>query len=63
MNTKNPRNMQELADLYGVHSATMIRWLRPIRDELLKMNPQPIKRLRFLKANQIKRIFEFLGEA
>jgi transposase len=60
---QQPRNIQELAILYGVHPATMIRWLKPIRDELLKMNPQPVKRLRFLKANQLKRIFEFLGEA
>ena len=58
-----PKNIQELALLYGMHPATMIRWLRPIRDELLKMNPQPIKRLHFLKSNQLKRIFEFLGEA
>ena len=61
MNT-TPRNIQELADLYNVHVVTMIKWLKPIRDELLKMNGIKIKRLRTLKSNQLKRIFEFLGE-
>lgn len=62
MNTQ-PRNIQELADLYGVHVTTMVKWLKPIHEELLKMNGIKIKRLRTLKSNQLRRIFEFLGEA
>lgn len=53
--------LQELADEYNVSSRTMYTWLKPIREELMKMNPLRKKRLRILLPKQVKFVREFLG--
>jgi transposase len=53
--------LQELAEQYQVTIRTMQNWIKPIRAELLSMNPGENKRLRILLPRQVKRIEEFLG--
>ncbi|MBT3423208.1 MAG: hypothetical protein HN691_13935 [Bacteroidetes bacterium] len=47
--------MTQIANEYGVHLNTIIRWVEPIREEL-KMNGR-----RLLLPWQTKLIYEFLG--
>jgi len=61
MKKKKTYTLQELADEYGVSTKTMYNWLRPIREELLKMRHLEQKRLRIFIPKQVKRIKEFLG--
>lgn len=53
--------ISELAELYNVSTRTIANWLKPIRNELLEMNPGNNKRMRILLPKQVKRIEEFLG--
>jgi len=61
--TKKKRlyTLQELADFYNVEQRTIYNWLKPIRKELIKMNPQNPERLRCLNPKQVKFIKKFLG--
>ncbi|MBT5420687.1 MAG: hypothetical protein HOK80_07330 [Candidatus Cloacimonetes bacterium] len=49
------KTMTQIANEYGVHLNTIIRWVEPIREEL-KMNGR-----RLLLPWQTKLIYEFLG--
>ena len=55
--------IKEIANDYKVDRKTIYNWLKPIRQELLDMYPMPKKNLSLLFPKQIKRIYEFLGEA
>jgi hypothetical protein len=57
---KKTYTLQEMADLYEVSIRTFYSWLKPIRNQLMEMNPG-IKRLRILLPKQVKLIQEFLG--
>ncbi len=52
----------ELAREYKVTRRTMYNWILPIRQELLKMHPLPIKNLNILLPKQVKLVHKFLGE-
>jgi transposase len=53
--------LAELAEYYDVSTRTMQNWLKPIRSDLLAMNPGNSKRLRILIPKQVRLIQEFLG--
>jgi transposase len=57
---KKTYTLQEMADYYKVGIRTMYNWLKPIRKQLMEMNPGK-HRLRILLPKQINYIKEFLG--
>ena len=58
---KKTYTLQELADFYEVDRKTLYRWLLPIREQLMAMNPINKNRLRILMPKQVKLIKKFLG--
>jgi transposase len=58
---KKTFTLQELANQYEVSLKTIYVWLKPIRKQLLEMNPGCKQRLRILLPKQVKLIQEFLG--
>lgn len=58
---KKTFTFQEMAAQYNVSLKTFYVWLKPIRKQLLEMNPGSKQRLRILLPKQIKLIQEFLG--
>ena len=58
----NTTTLVEMAREYNVTRRTMYNWILPIRQELLKMHPLPIKNLNILLPKQVKLVHKFLGE-
>ena len=59
--TKKAYTLVELAQIYNVDRRTLYSWIKPIRQELLEMYPNPKKYLSILLPKQVKRINEYLG--
>jgi len=51
----------DLAQEYNVSIATIYKWIKPIKDELLSLSKVNDKRLRTLNKTQLQRIYDYLG--
>ncbi|PLX08516.1 MAG: hypothetical protein C0596_06570 [Marinilabiliales bacterium] len=60
MENKPTYTYQEIADYYQTTPRTIYRWIKPIRKQLMEMNPGKQK-LRILLPKQVKLIKDFLG--
>jgi hypothetical protein len=50
------KTLTQIAEEYGVHLTTLIRWLKPIKDDVYEGNRK------LLLPKQYRKIYEFLGE-
>ena len=58
---KKTFTLQEIADQYNVSIKTIHNWLRPVRKQLMEMNPGCKQRLRLLLPKQVNYIKAYLG--
>jgi predicted DNA-binding protein YlxM (UPF0122 family) len=61
MENKKSYTLQELADEYNVTQRTLYAWIRPIRQQIIELNPVRQNRLRVLTPKQIKFLKKYLG--
>jgi transposase len=58
---KKTYTLHEIAEHYKVSIRTLNNWLKPIRKQVLEMNPASPCRLRILLPKQVIVIKEYLG--
>ncbi len=53
--------LSDVADSYGISISTLHKWLKPIKNDLLKLSKVNTKRLRTLNSKQLNKIQNFLS--